>query len=46
MDAIPIEFSIVARNLTDVRGRNHVAFNKDEVILPGRNIRFGVRARF
>lgn len=45
-DAIPIEFSIVARNLTDVRGRNHVAFNKDEVILPGRNIRFGVRARF
>jgi iron complex outermembrane receptor protein len=45
-DDIPLEFSISARNLTDVRGRNHVAFNKDEVLLPGRNIRFGLRAQF
>lgn len=46
IDELPLELSISARNLTDVRGRNHVAFNKDEVILPGRNIRFGVRAQF
>ena len=45
-DDLPLEFSISGRNLTDVRGRNHVAFNKDEVILPGRNVRFGIRARF
>ncbi|MFK7896980.1 MAG: TonB-dependent receptor [Myxococcota bacterium] len=43
---LPIDFSITATNLTDVRGRNHIAFNKDEVLLPGRNVRFGVRARF
>ncbi len=45
-EGAPLELSVVARNLTDVRGRNHVSFNKDEVLLPGRNIRFGARARF
>ncbi|MBW2426442.1 MAG: TonB-dependent receptor [Deltaproteobacteria bacterium] len=45
-DRVPVELTIVARNLADVRGRNHVAFNKDEVLLPGRAFRFGIRARF
>ena len=43
---LPLDLSIIARNLTDVRGRNHVSFNKDEVLLPGRDIRLTVRARF
>jgi iron complex outermembrane receptor protein len=46
IDEVPLELSVVGRNLTDVRGRNHVAFNKDEVLLPGRSIRFGLRAQF
>lgn len=46
IEALPLELSINARNLTDVRGRNHVAFNKDEVLLPGRSIRFALRAQF
>ena len=45
-DQVPIEFSIVARNLADVRGQNHVSFNKDDVQLPGQSIRFGLRAQF
>lgn len=45
-DEVPISLSVIARNLTDVRGRNAVAFNKDEVLLPGRSIRFALRARF
>ncbi len=46
IDDIPLDLSLVARNLTDARGRNHIAFNKDEVLLPGRSIRFGLRTRF
>ena len=45
-DNVPLELSVVARNLTDVRGRNHVAFNNQEVLLPGRDIRFGLRVQF
>jgi len=45
-DRIPTELTLTARNLTDVRGRNHISFNKDEVLLPGRDIRFGLRVRF
>jgi iron complex outermembrane receptor protein len=41
-----LDFSITGQNLTDVRAQNAVAFNKDDVLLPGRNIRFGLRARF
>jgi hypothetical protein len=37
---------VVGRNLNDVRGRNHVAFNKEDILLPGRSIRFGLRAQF
>ena len=46
IDAMPLELSVLARNLTDVRGRNHISFNKDEVLLPGRSIRFNLRAQF
>jgi len=46
IDDIPLELRLVARNLTDIRGRNHISFNKDEVLLPGRSIRFGLRAQF
>ena len=38
-----VEFAIVGHNLTNDVQRNHVAFNKDEVVLPGRDIRFIVR---
>jgi len=46
VDGLRIEANVVGRNLNDVRGRNHVAFNKEEVLLPGRSIRFGLRALF
>lgn len=46
VDELPIDLNIVGQNLTDVRGRNHIAFNNEQVLLPGRNIRFGIRARF
>ncbi len=38
------ELSIVGRNLTDTIQRNAVALNKDEIILPGREVRFMIRA--
>jgi iron complex outermembrane receptor protein len=43
---IRLEWIATARNLTDVRGHNHLAFNKEDVVLPGRSFRFGLRARF
>ena len=46
IDGLSLEANVVGRNLNDVRGRNHVAFNKDDILLPGRSIRFGLRARF
>lgn len=46
VDGLRLEASVVGRNLADVRGRNHVAFNKEDIQLPGRNIRFGLRLRF
>jgi iron complex outermembrane receptor protein len=39
-----IELAVIGRNLTDTIQRNALALNKDEVILPGREIRFMVRA--
>jgi iron complex outermembrane receptor protein len=33
-------------NLLDAEGRNHSSFIKDEVVLPGRNLTFGVRLNF
>ena len=41
-----IEFALIGRNLTDSLQRNAVALNKDEVILPGRDVRLMIRARF
>jgi iron complex outermembrane receptor protein len=46
IDNLSLEANVTARNLNDVRGRNHVAFNKDDILLPGRSIRFGLRAQF
>jgi iron complex outermembrane receptor protein len=40
------ELALVGRNLTDTVQRNAVALNKDEVILPGRDVRLVVRATF
>jgi iron complex outermembrane recepter protein len=41
-----VELSLVGRNLTDRVQRNAVSFNKDNVALPGRDVRFVVRAAF
>jgi iron complex outermembrane receptor protein len=38
-----IEFSIIGQNLTDSLQRNAAALNKDEVVMPGRNVRFVVK---
>lgn len=46
IEHLRLEATVVGRNLNDVRGRNHVAFNKEDILLPGRSIRFGLRARF
>ncbi len=40
-----IEIALVGRNLTDRVQRNAVSLNKDEVILPGREVRLMVRAK-
>ena len=45
-DRIPVSLTVAGQNLNDVRGRNAVAFNKDEVLLPGRSVRVGIRAQF
>jgi iron complex outermembrane recepter protein len=39
------ELALVGRNLTDRVQRNAAAFNKDEILLPGRDIRLMIRAR-
>jgi iron complex outermembrane receptor protein len=39
-----IEIALVGRNLTDRLQRNAVSLNKDEVIMPGREVRLLVRA--
>jgi iron complex outermembrane recepter protein len=40
------EVALIGRNLTDSTQRNAVALNKDEVIMPGRDVRLVVRAEF
>ena len=45
-DAMPLEIRFAARNLLDERARNAVSFNKDQVLLPGRNFRVGLHGRF
>ena len=46
LEDIPLNLSLTARNLTDVRARNHISFNKDAVLLPGRSLRFALQANF
>lgn len=41
-----VEVVLIGSNLTDATQRNSVALNKDEVILPGRDVRLLVRAAF
>jgi iron complex outermembrane receptor protein len=41
-----LEVVLVGQNLTDSTQRNSVALNKDDVILPGRDVRLLVRAAF
>jgi iron complex outermembrane receptor protein len=40
-----MELALVGKNLTDSVQRNAVALNKDEIILPGRDIRLTFRAQ-
>jgi iron complex outermembrane receptor protein len=42
----PIDLTLSARNLSNQRARNHVSFKKEDVLLPGRDIRLGIHARF
>jgi iron complex outermembrane receptor protein len=44
--AVPVELSIYGTNLTNQRGRNHVSFLKNELLLPGVNVRGAVRVDF
>ena len=39
-----LEFALVGRNLTNSHQRNAVALNKDEILLPGRELRLVLRA--
>jgi iron complex outermembrane receptor protein len=41
-----VDLLLRGTNLTDSEGRNHVSFLKDEVPLPGRDLRFGVKLTF
>jgi iron complex outermembrane receptor protein len=41
-----VELVLIGRNLTDSTQRNAIALNKDEVILPGRDVRLVLRAQF
>jgi iron complex outermembrane receptor protein len=45
-DAPGVELAVVGRNLTDAVARNATSINKDDVVLPGRDVRFTVRATF
>jgi iron complex outermembrane recepter protein len=42
----PVDLTLTARNLLDARGRNHVSFKKQDVLLPGRDVRLGIHVRF
>lgn len=46
-DAHPaVELAVIGHNLTNQIERNAVSFNKDDVLMPGRDVRFVVRARY
>ncbi len=46
VDRQQFEVALVGRNLTDSTQRNSVALNKDDVVMPGRDVRLMVRAAF
>lgn len=41
-----VDLSLIGRNLTDDTIRNHVSFNKDEVVLPGADVRLVLSLRY
>ncbi len=41
-----LTFGLVGTNLLDADIRNHVSFKKDEVLMPGRGVRFFTTVRF
>jgi iron complex outermembrane receptor protein len=41
-----VNVSLIGRNLTDEEIRNHVAFNKDDVVMPGRDVRLVLSLRY
>jgi iron complex outermembrane receptor protein len=41
-----VNVSLIGRNLTDEQIRNHVAFNKDDVVMPGRDVRLVLSLRY
>ena len=45
-DRVAMQLTFTARNLLDEVARNAVSFTKDEVLLPGRSYRVGVRGSF
>ena len=45
-DHASVEVFVDGRNLANQRARNHVAFNKDEVLLPAARARIGLRGTF
>ncbi|MCE9649074.1 MAG: TonB-dependent receptor [Parvibaculum sp.] len=42
----PVEVSLIGENFLNDDVRNHVSFKKNGMLLPGRNVRFAVAARF
>ena len=44
--ASAVTLGVQARNLLDADIRNATSFKKDEILLPGRNVRLFVTARF
>jgi iron complex outermembrane receptor protein len=45
-DERPVDLTLTGRNLLDARARNHVSFKKEDVLLPGRDVRLGIQVRF
>ena len=46
VDGRSVELTVAVTNLFDEEARNHISFRKDDQVLPGRNIRFGMLGRF
>ena len=46
VEAQPVRISVSVQNLFDTDARQHTSFLKDEVPLPGRNVRFSIGTQF